>query len=184
MILTLSSVLFWSDTCLPSLSETRANASQSWQKNKIVTNDPKCYICNQKCCLSPVIMSPIHFVRKWYGRGVSLEYFVSIPVITGHQQLKKTIKTKFRIRNYIKGTKIRNCTEISSEWRIAHCMKHWMDTWISFLAIFYTSIQDFKTNEPHSKKKFSFLFVLKSWENADTTFCIAADNVTQYWLTA
>ena len=35
----------------------------------------------------------------------------------------------------------------------------------------------FKTNEPLSKKKFSFLFLLKSSENAVTAFCILADNM-------
>ena len=35
---------------------------------------------------------------------------------------------------------------------------------ISFLVIFYRSIQDFKTNEPLSKKNISFLFLLKSRE--------------------
>ena len=51
-----------------------------------------------------------------------------------------------------------------------------MHTRVLFLVIFCTSIQDFKTNEQLSKKKFSFLFLLKSWENADTAFCIVADD--------
>ena len=38
-------------------------------------------------------------------------------------------------------------------------------------------VQDFKTKEPLSKKKFSFLFLLKSWENADSAFCIGADDL-------
>ena len=65
------------------------------------------------------------------------------------------------------GAKSRNCIEISFDWRITQCMKHWMHAWISFLVIFYMPVQDFKTKEPLSKKKFSFLFLLKSWENAD-----------------
>ena len=70
---------------------------------------------------------------------------------------------------------IKNCTEISSDWRIAQCMKYLLHTWISFLVIFCMPVQDFKTNEPLSKKKFSFLFLLESCENADTAFCIVAD---------
>ena len=43
-------------------------------------------------------------------------------------------------------------------------MKHWMHTWISFLIIFCTSVQDFKTNEPLSKRNsVFFLFLLKTW---------------------
>ena len=39
-------------------------------------------------------------------------------------------------------------------------------------------VRHFKTNEPLSRNKLSFfLFVLKSGENADTAFCIMADDM-------
>ena len=79
------------------------------------------------------------------------------------------------------GAKSRNCTEISSYWKITQCMKYWMHAWISFLIIiFYVPVQDFKTKEPLSKKKCSFLFLLKSWVNANTAFCIVANVIC--WL--
>ena len=61
-------------------------------------------------------------------------------------------------------------------------MKYGMHTWISFLVIFCNTVQDFKTNEPCSQKKFSFLLPLKSCENADRTFCIVADDMTTVYL--
>ena len=80
------------------------------------------------------------------------------------------------------GAKSRNCTEISSDWKIIQCMKQWMYAYISFLVIFCMHIQDFKTKEPLSKKKFSLLFLLKSWENGDTAFCIVTDDVfIKFW---
>ena len=76
----------------------------------------------------------------------------------------------------------KNCTEISSDWRTAQYMKYGMHTWISFLIIFCNTVQDFKTNEPRSQKKFSFLLPLKSCENADRAFCIVADDMTTVYL--
>ena len=48
---------------------------------------------------------------------------------------------------------------------------------ISCHMIFCNTVQDFKTNEPLSKKKFSFLFLLKSWENENIAFCIITDDL-------
>ena len=79
-------------------------------------------------------------------------------------------------------TKSWNCAEISSDWGIAQNMKQWMHAWISFHVIFFNTVQDFKTNEPLTKKKLSFLFLLKSCENADMAFCILADDVYRYVL--
>ena len=47
----------------------------------------------------------------------------------------------------------------------------------AYLDIISCHILDFKTNEPLSKNKFSFLFLLLSCENADTAFCIVADDI-------
>ena len=41
-------------------------------------------------------------------------------------------------------------------------------------------VQDFKTKEPLWKKKFCFFVILKSWENADTAFCIVTDDKSFY----
>ena len=97
------------------------------------------------------------------------------PVIIGHQQLRKDKKQNaesgWKAINI--GVKCRDSTEILSDWRITQCLKQWMHAWISFFVTFCMPIQTFKTNEPISKKKFSW----KVGKNADTAFCIVADDM-------
>ena len=92
--------------------------------------------------------------------------------MTYHQQLKKTIKTKCRIRAetlYKYGQKAgpelhRNFIRLEDSTLLA-TSNAYLD--IISCHILYIYFQNFKANEQLSKKKISFLFLLKSWENAE-----------------
>ena len=61
-------------------------------------------------------------------------------------------------------------------------MNELMDTWISFLVIFCNTGQVFKTNEPLPIKKFSDLFLLKSWEKCRSVFLYCSQRyVSSQW---
>ena len=133
-----------------------------------------------KRLIYPVLLSQIHFV--WNEMKVSFsEVGCENTCHNRPSAAEKRIKNKIPnldCKAINIGAESWNCTEISSDWLITQCMKHWMHAWISFLVIFCMPVQDFKTKEPLSKKTFSFfLFLLKSWENADRAFCIVTDDI-------
>ena len=76
-------------------------------------------------------------------------------------------------------TESRNCTEMALDWRIEHCIKRWMHSWISVRVIFstYNLFKILKQMNYSKRRNSVFCFFLKNWENADTAFCILADDI-------
>ena len=147
-ILTLSRVPvpFCSDTCPPSLSEARKNAGQSWQngvpetKSKMIQNtETPCISCHNESntfCSEMIIMEG-EFLLSILWEQQSLQAIDQQPKKTEQNQIPIFSRISIKI-----WTKSRNCTEISSYWRIAQCKKHWMHTWIiTFLVIFCNTVQ-------------------------------------------
>ena len=136
--------------CPPSLSE---NAGQNkWSKMPYL--QPK-----------RLLSSRVHFVQKWYGRWVSwvfCENTCLYRLSAAEENNKKQNAESKKIR-----TKSRNGTEISAEWRIAQCMKQILSYSITLFMIF------------KQRDDFSFLFLLKSWENAQQHFVLL---LMIYWI--